>query len=621
MSVGVAPTCVCFQWPDVGTAANPEAFVGIWHPEEAVTVSRWPTDGRERTDTAGYSAGRNWALLSSVSRWGTKAAGLVHAGWENADRSRVAGVAFRGYVLGGGLHSYSSAADLVNYWTRAPLQEHNGVFASAIISGDGETITLVADALGLAPLYYAWWDRSLIFATSPQFLTTSTSVANLLAWRCLLETEFLPDGDTLDQTVHRLPAGQALVATRNGHRLVTVYDYEAFPAGNRRVDRAGIAQIEATFQQSMDRCLSLQHGRTMLPLSSGHDSRRILASLVHRQRDFEAVTCRVYHGRRDLDAHYASEMAQDLGFRHRCVDLPDVDEYVGLDDVRRRLLDAETKYHTWSMRLMQSLPSEPVTLLDGLAGDILGNPGFRQPNLYQSPGQDIEIILRASLRDTFRTVLTRRRWPTAAAVATSLRGFFKRLPQRVNLAEFAFLLTRIRRSTALQTIPLLPPGNLVLFPYLDLDYVRLMLQFTPLDKHAVVVQRQCLADFWPAYHRYPGTRNVPATLPTRISAAAERAIVWACTERLGREITAANGQGFLRQLLTFRGAVGMQLARCHPVILMRERWYLRDLLELVSREVRKKPCWSIAGGEPSKAVARLHPGEWATPSTIDGQSH
>jgi hypothetical protein len=321
----------------------------------------------------------------------------------------------------------------------------------------------------------------------------------------------------------------------------------------------------------------------------------MLASLIDRRADFDAVTCRVFHRGRDLDATYAMQMARDFGFPHRIVEPPQPERYVEYDVGRRRLLDGESFGHTWALALNEALPARPCTLLDGLAGDILGNPGFRIPTLYRTPREDIETMIGASVPDAFARVLAAS-WPGADEVRTLLRDYLGTLPQRVNLAEFAFILLRIRRSTALQALPLLPPGALALFPFLDLDYVRLLFEFVPNDKHRTILQRRCLAEFWPEYYKYPGTRDIPADAITRPDDV-DRETTLLCFAAVLKEIESGGGLPDLRALLSLRGRLGFEAARRSRAVALRAHWYCGPLAELVAREVVREPCWERV--EPS----------------------
>jgi hypothetical protein len=398
-----------FRWPAPGPHGEYDNFFfGIWHPSAHLSVQL------ERAAPVRYAsvAGRNWMMAGAVSAVHAGTASLVHAPADDGG-----GVAFRGYVLGVNLHSCSEGERILRYWQREPLAEHNGVYSAAVISPRGETLVLSADLFGMSAIYYARLGEVVIFSTSPRHLVTAGAEPDRLAWRCLLETGFIAGDRSLTSGVERLPAGKALRASRAGIELVTQFDFERMPAGTRTLDTGGIREVERLFQTVMDRCLAVQDGELVLPLSSGHDSRRMLAALVDRRAGFDAVTCRVFHAGRDLDATYAAQMARDFGFPHRVVEPPQPAQYADYDVARRLLVDGETFSHAWAIALNDALPKRPCTLLDGLAGDILGNPGFRIPTLYRSPAEDTETMIDASVKDAFRRVLR----PRAGRAQTDVR--------------------------------------------------------------------------------------------------------------------------------------------------------------------------------------------------------
>lgn len=579
-----SPDCLrySFDWPRLGPAGECDNFfAGVWHPRRPV-VATWAD-----APAVPHSIvrGRNWALMSAASPLSSPPGTLVHA---DADGSWA--LAFRGYVCEPALHSYSPSEALRAYWGDERRREHNGVFAAASVTANGAVLRLVADALGFGPLYYRRAGGGILFATNPRFLVAAGDAPDLLAWRCLIESGFIGADRSLSQDVQRLPAGQMLEARGERVEFPSWCELDRFPRGDRPLDGKGIAEVESVFQQAMDRCLALAGLDVVLPLSSGHDSRRMLAALIHRKAEFEALTSRVFHKGHDLDARFAIQMATDLHFPHRVVEPADPQRYAVQDRVRRILTDSETGMHSWVPGLVSELPGRPAMILDGIAGDILGNPGFRIPGLYETADKDIEIVLDASLPNAFDRLLRRSIWPSAEEVREDLRKYLRSLPPRVNLAEFAFLLLRQRRSTSPWSQQLLPSGYVPVCPFLDLHYLRLLLSFRPQDKHAVVLQRRCLADFWPEYYRYPGTRDVPADSIPRARSLEDEAD-FLCIETVMREIDAAGWSTATGELLSSYGRLLLFGARRSRRLALRTSWQLRVPLELAARQGQQAPCW------------------------------
>ena len=580
---------VQFQWPGPEAADGTDNFFfGAWHPSRSLRVSMVGVPPAAYTERRGF----NWHLISAASPVHPTGTGLVHA-----TRDRSEGVAFRGYVLPG-LHSYSPDAEIVKYWTARGLEEHNGVFSAAHVGRHGETLTLVTDVLGMSPLYYRVLDDLILFATNPRFLALDAERPDLVAWRAFAQTSWIIGDRSLTTGVSRVPAGHALRWTKDGSRVVSI---SRLPFGTRAVDQRSLGEVEEAFQQAVDRCLELSGGGVVLPLSSGFDSRRILAALIHRKVDFQALTCHSSQkGFRDLDGRFASEMARDLGFPHVVLERARGKQYVADDRARRIRVDTETREHSWAIRLMEALPARPTFLFDGIAGDILGDPvGWRAHTGLsvesRSPEGELDAIATHGITDDFDSVLHADRWPSASDLREDVKAYLRKFLPRSNIGEIAFLLLRQRRVIAPWSQQLTPPGHVPLCPYLDLDYLRLMLDFRSVDKHATKFQRACLKEFWPEFHRYPGNRDVPADMAPGSPALGNRQAL-ECQAALVDEIESYGELAALRRLLTVRGRVGLALSRRSASVALRDQWYLTPLMELLSRQARRTSCWKRLSG-------------------------
>ena len=583
-----APTVVHmqFEWPRSNSAGlSDNFFLGAWHPSRPLRVDVCgtpPTAHIART-------GRNWILLSAASPSHPPGTGLVHQAEDGSSA-----VAFRGYVLPQ-LHSYSADADIVTYWGTRLAEEHNGVFAAAVIGPGGERLTLLSDILGIGPLYYRVLADVILFSTNPRFLAADRDRPDLVAWRSIAQTSWIVGDRSLTVDVNRTPPGQALCWRRDGTQ--DVVHARSLPRGTRPVNERAVSEVEEAFQQAMDRCLRLNGGNVVLPLSSGFDSRRILAAMLRRQVNFHAVTYRALQKQhRDLDARFAGEMARDFAFPHATLDSTNLEQYAVDDRIRRSLVDAETREHSWAIQLMQWLPAKPGFLFDGVAGDILGDPVGWSAHTglaveSRSFEDELDAIALHSITRDHDSVLSSDQWPSAADLRQDVKAYLRQFLPRDNIGEIAFLLLRQRRVIAPWTQQLAPPGYVPLCPYLDLDYLRLLLDFRSTEKHATKFQRACLREFWPEFYRYPGNRDIPEDTPPG-SAEVPNAQTLRCQATLLQEI-GSDGLSALRRLLTMRGQFGLSLSRRSSKFSLRDRWYLMPLMELVSREVRRTPCWKL----------------------------
>ena len=575
-----APLRLRVRWPAPGPGGESDNFfVGAWHPTRSLAID-WR--GPEHPSILRL-AGRNWLLASATEP--RRGMGLVHGDDQGG------GIAFRGYVLPD-IHSYSPEAAIRKSWLAAA--ERNGVFSVAIIDRNGGKLALATDVLGMGTLYWCRIGEVVLFATSPRYLARPGDHPDRLAWRFLLQTSWIASDRSLTAGIQRVPAGCTVSFSGTGAPAVSAPAWGSLPEGNEPMGPAKLGEIEEAFQQALDRRLRLGAGNIMLPLSSGFDSRRILAGLVQRKTTFTAVTCRVLQrGDRDLDARFASLMARDFGFPHVVVDASDA-QYLNDDISRRALLDAESGQHSWSMRVHHALPGCGA-FFDGIAGDILGDPvGWSKlvglPVGHRAAEDEIESIVAHAIRSDLDGVLAPAAWPALEELREDLRRYLRGLHPRANLGELAFLLLRQRRDTALWSQQLAPPGVVPLYPYLDLDYLRVVLSLSSEAKHSANLQRSCLREFWPHFYRYGGNRDIPPDLPT---GSPERDLrrTALCVKRLLRELGAAGAMPRFRELLSPRGRLALAASRSIPALAARWTWYLRPLMELVSRQAHRVPVW------------------------------
>ena len=571
------------RFPAVGPGGERDNFfIGAWHPGRSLSVDWIGFEGPvTRID------GRNWVLASATEPG--RGLGLVH-------EDGLGGTAFRGYVLPD-VHSYSPAENICRSWLDTTVTR-NGVYSAAVIARDGASLVLATDLLGMGTIYWRRLGEVILFATNPRYLACADDKPDRLAWRCLVQTSWIGSDRSLTAGVQRLPAGCTLTFRGREEPVLSPPGWASLPEGRQDAESGTLQEVERAFQQAMDRCLKVRSGKVMLPLSSGFDSRRVLAALLHRKVDFKAVTYRaLQQGHRDLDARFASQMAQDFGFSHLVVDAADA-EYVRDDVARRTLVDAETREHTWSMRVHSALSGGCDVFLDGIAGDILGDPvgWLKLTGLAideRDPDSEIENIARHAIRSDFDSVLAPRAWPSAEDLRADLHAYLRGLRQRANLGELAFLLLRQRRAIALWSQQLPPPGVVPLYPYLDADYLRATLALSSEAKHQINLQRSCLREFWPEFYRYSGNRDIPADMPSG-SPARDYRRTERCLELLREEIGAAGAMPQLFDLLTAKGKVMLAASRVVPSLAVRWAWVLLPLMELVSRESRRVPAWELA---------------------------
>lgn len=579
-----------FEWPDFPDDSFQEEFLfGVWHPFSKLQVDIKEPPMHVKVDT---TLGTNWSIVSSKSPFQATGKGLAHVPDQESNNIAIpACVAFRGYTLEPPIHSWSESREIIDYWSKEHSR-HNGVFVSIIISHNGDELRFVSDAYGIATLYYREIAGGVIFSTNSRFLTTANDKIDYVSARILMQCGSVYGNGSLTEGVSRVPPGTSLSFRRTGVTNKIWFSYLDLPTGTKPVTLAGLHEVEESFQNAISRCLRLQTTKNLLPLSSGHDSRRILAALHSKSVPFSALTVKVLQKEnRDLDAHWASVMSRDLGFEHHVVDLPAPGEYARLDRLRRVLVDSHGTEHTWFLTMNAHIPNQQSLIFDGLGGDVFGNTGFGVEEYHTADDRlKIQLILNDMITDSFDKILNAQLWPNIQRVRQVLNTFLSELPDGRNKPDIAFLLMRCRSGPGMCFQRLIPAGHVTVYPYYDLDYANKTLEFNPLEKRPPnTLQARCLSEFWPKYFAFPGSRMIPEeSLPGDPRLLDD--INLACFQQIQSE-AGYPWKCNLNSYLTKRASTAAIISLLPKALQHRVQWWLNPLLMILARQANNGICW------------------------------
>jgi len=593
------PLQLSFKWPLFPRDSFREEFIiGAWHPSAELQVS-W-SHPPQSVEISGIRR-RNWFMLSSRSPFQSCGDGLAHAASgplaPAPNREAMEAVAFQGYLLEPPIHSWSNPKDIIDYWL-GEHDRHNGVFAAIRVTRGGDQLEFISDAFGLKPLYYREFAGGLLFSTNSRFLVTENDQLDGIASRILMHSQSVYGNRSLTKGLYRVPPGTVIKFRDGGETERKWFSLSSLPTGNRPLTLAGIQEAEDAFQNAMNRCLRLQVAGHLLPLSGGDDSRRILAALHSRGVPFSALTVRTLHKEyRDVDGHWAAVMATELGFKHQVVELPPPSEFARLDHTRRLLMDAHGCEHTWFLAMHDHMPEHSCLVFDGTGGDVFGNTGFGIERLHTTKDSEkLSMIGEMVIDHVFDRLLSELWWPSADSVRAELLAFLKDLPDGRNKSDLAFLFTRCRSGPAMCAQRLIPAGHVTVYPYFDLDHAYVTLGFDPVEKlPPKTLQARCLAEFWPRYYAFPGSRRIPSeSKPGSPKPDQERWL--ACFKQLQTETRFPFRCG-LGTLLTSRAYANSVLIAAHTDSSHRARWWLEPLLTLLARRINERACWTVTSDQ------------------------
>ena len=578
-----------FSFPTLSSGLiNENFYFGVWSSSVHLDVS---INNCPRFIDIDVATGDNWLLASSKY----DGRSLVHT----LPINRCA-FAFRGYLSSPPLHSYSTTNEFSSYWKKGLDRQHNGVFSSVIISENGKGLTFITDAFGMSPLYYRKHSSLILFSSNPNFLKIQGDQPDYYAWRSRIQSSSIVGDRSLRVGVSRVSPGSFIEFSSSGSSEKKWFSYNDLPKGEKMVNAACIDAAEAVFQKSMDRCLAVASEKIVLPLSSGFDSRRILSAMHSKKVDFEALTVKVYQREnRELDAHFAKELSAYFGFQHKVfgekIDINSVDSndsYASDDLVRQLLTGSETPLHTWAVSMLRSLNGKQGFLFDGIAGDVLGNSGYALPGLYESFNQDMDIISSESVTDDFNGILNSSLWPTAEDVRNEYRSIYETFPDNLNAPELAFLIFRTRGAIAPWAQQMLPAGNVVLCPYLDLDHIYELFSYVPSEKYKILLQKACLKKFWPEFYQFSGNRSVPSNIPPGPDNLLFKREIYKF--RFLLRILRENGlESKLKNLLTIKARLKFEMSRFSDIFAFNNLWAFNALIELVINHELSVSNWKI----------------------------
>ena len=281
------------------------------------------------------------------------------------------------------LHGYEA-------WGPSIVKRLRGMFAFGVYDQRTEpSLFLARDPLGIKPLYYAFKDGALTFASSCKgvlasgLVDRSISPAGLVNY---LQLGSVPAPLTIYQDVRALGAGQHLTLKwkPTGVCLGQPVDYWAIPAETeegREVPYGElIAQVRALLLDSVRRHLVSDVPLGVF-LSGGLDSSSIVALMRQASPAGEIRTCSVVFGEQEYsEGDYATEVARQFATRHTEVVMT-ADALAAQFEHVVEALDQPSNDGINTYIVSQAARRASLTVaLSGIGGDELfgGYPTFRR---------------------------------------------------------------------------------------------------------------------------------------------------------------------------------------------------------------------------------------------------
>lgn len=475
-----------------------EFFIVCVAPESTPVFSRDQCDDLDIVASESF-----WAITSKAPQTGQ---GLVSC---CADGH----ILFRGYESDLALHTYSDRGALELISDSAMLR--NGVFAYMHLRENYDTI-IRSDPFGVAPFYYRALNGAYLFSSHPALIHFPNDELDMVAWMSLLQSGGVFGDRSFYKDIHRVPAGVEMTISAGLLVQRTWFDFSALPPGVAEIDDAAFEIVEAAYASGMAKLLALKAPARTLPFSSGYDSRRFFGSMIKHDIAFDAVTCQTFHRKKgrdyDIDSFYAPKIALAFGVDCELVRASLPANYARDSARRMALIGTESFMHGWAVPFMTWLVARPMSIVfDGLAGDTFGNSGFEFDGLHINAASDTEILMNRTI-DRHKFSHFSNLLPSWQQFSATYHAYLATFPANLNGAELAFLQSRTRRCISPWITMMHPAGQVVVFPYYDLGFVRATLTYNPADKYKWFFQKECLKRSYPEYFDFPGSRNLPADI-------------------------------------------------------------------------------------------------------------
>ncbi|MES1930688.1 hypothetical protein SADO_15609 [Salinisphaera dokdonensis CL-ES53] len=375
------------------------------------------------------------------------------------------------------------------------LADGDGVYAFACWDSEAEHLTAGVDKLGMRPLYWRalpGGGYALASELKALLVLAPMPATNWAAWEEQLTFGFLFGDHTPFEGIERFSVAEAIqfddkrLTRSRSEDLLAGIDIRDRPLGEF------VEEQHAVFDNTMRRLCGLYDapGSSMLTLSGGHDSRRMLAWLLtHDIRPNAFTVPEVRPDGSEYESAIVAQLCRDAGIEGYAVYPSSVADRVAVGDARDLASDFQSDEHCFSVTLAMAVAPGGRVNFDGLAAGSQLSGSFVNPRLFQDGANEVFL---ASLPCSVR------RWLSippsdAPPLAERVRQQLERWGDHPNRFAYFYLLSRTRREIALAPLSIQANVFESLCPFLDRAMMLSALSFPPEHKIGAGLQGR-LAD-------------------------------------------------------------------------------------------------------------------------------
>ncbi len=251
------------------------------------------------------------------------------------------------------------------------LESSDGTFAYVHCDKHSSAIRVGTDKLGFHSLFYHISQGKLIFGILlPHIKYRLNKVSpDFDAWEEVLNLGDVSGSKTVIKEIKRLREGERIEIVDGSAKLITYWSYEPQPLQNIEdyVRQNNELLLESVLTSSASKLPKI------MPLTGGHDSRRLALTVNNAGIKFSSIT-QAYPAIQDidLDTPIAQKTARILGIPHMVSPLADAVQRTKDELYKDYWLGFESKDHAWAVNMFRYI-SEPSLIYDGMIADVSVN--------------------------------------------------------------------------------------------------------------------------------------------------------------------------------------------------------------------------------------------------------
>jgi|TARA_B110000196_G_scaffold306774_1_gene305711 hypothetical protein len=390
------------------------------------------------------------------------------------------------------------------------LRRAKGTFAYYVIKND--KLYVGTDPMGFYPLYYTKKkELPLSFSTSITHLKRrfTSLTPNWDAWNLLLNGEDLLGEMTTINEFSRLREGEVLCYSLT--RTLMPFSIIKFPFYKvpEQVSESDFIEEGNAILSNVVSNLMGGEENNLIPLTAGHDSRRIANTAHALKIPFSSITQSTRHATNcDVDSLVGKQTADIFSLpkeRYTHLSMPDNATVITQTMEKDYWSGFETPAHEWSINMLNAIPNNSL-ICDGIVGDqvVTSSVYYNFKNELDLINGDtdkiVDFIVNKKNIMPFNTNEQERRRSLIEASVNEYAG-----DEHTIIKHIVF--NHSRRNTAAWYYPFMAKGNRLCLPFADVDFFQHGLSMSLDRKKDVLWQQKCLAKVNPELASLHSTRD------------------------------------------------------------------------------------------------------------------